>query len=113
MEKITFVLLVEVIAFANALHTYCDRCHLQYIPYQMIYKRALLLYSSKRRILENLTNFLIDPSASKTILPPGLRNRFDPNEHPTFPKSVAQEAIKELIEQEDLIKRFYIPKKEE
>ncbi len=105
MEKF-LALCLPLLLSAQVLHKHCDRCHKAQIPYTMIYKRALLLYSSKRVIQHNLTNFLIAPSSSKSILPPGLKRRFDPAKHPKFSKMIAQKAIKELIEQEDIIKKF-------
>ena len=105
MEKVAFLLL-PLFLWGQVLHEHCDRCHENRIPYTMIYKRALLLYSSKERIKRNLTDFLVSPSADKSILPPGLKRRFDPAKHPKFSKEIAQKAIEELIEQEDIVKKF-------
>ncbi|MRI58116.1 MAG: hypothetical protein C6H99_01270 [Epsilonproteobacteria bacterium] len=105
MEKVVLMLLPLILG-AQILKHHCDRCHKSQIPYVMIYKRALLLYSSKERIKRNLTDFLVSPSADKSILPPGLKRRFDPAKHPKFSKEIAQKAIEELIEQEDIVKKF-------
>ncbi len=104
--------LVVVLAFtisalsAAVLEQTCDRCHQKQIPYTMIYKRALLLYSSKSRIKKYLCDFLTNPSAPSSILPPGLKRRFDPSTHPIFDKATACKAIEELIEKEDIIKKL-------
>ena len=105
MGKIVFILL-PVFLFSQVLQKYCNGCHQHQISYRLIYKRALLKYSSKSRILKNLSNFLISPNNSKSILPPPMQRRFNPSSHPKFSKEIAQKAIIELIEKEDIIKKF-------
>ena len=105
MEKIV-LLLLPLLLGAQTLQKYCDRCHESQIPYVMIYKRALLLYSSKAKIQKNLTQFLIHPSSQRSILPPGLKRRFNPAKHPKFDEEIAKRAIEELIQKEDIVKRF-------
>ncbi len=98
--------ITPILLAASTLQQHCDRCHQKMIPYQMIYKRALLLYSSKKRIEEALSSFLTAPSREKSILPPGLKMRFNPTKHPKFDPKTAKDAIQELIEREDILKKF-------
>lgn len=106
MAKRVILLTAPLLLFSQVLEQKCDSCHSRQIPYEIIYKRALLKYSSKNRILENLTRFLTNPASTPSILPPGLQRRFDPSTHPRFDEKSAKEAIKELIEKEDIIKKF-------
>jgi len=105
MARLVWLLLPPLL-IAQTLHRHCDPCHTRELPYQLLYKRALLLYSSKGRIHRHLTDFLTNPDPAKSILPPGLRLRFDPAQHPRFPPPLASQAVQELIEQEDLLKKF-------
>ncbi|MRJ03111.1 MAG: hypothetical protein GXO19_06630 [Epsilonproteobacteria bacterium] len=106
MERL-IILLLPLILMGGTLQRECDSCHKLQIPYQMIYRRALLLYSSKNRIERALIDFLTDPKKrNSSLLPPGLRMRFNPKEHPLFEREVAREAVRELIEREDILKKF-------
>jgi hypothetical protein len=95
----------------EGVYTRCTACHsTQAPPLSLVYRRYLMLYSSKGRIAERMTAFLVHPTKKGSSMPEGMKSRFNPQNHPAFPPEKAKEAVRELIEKEDLLKRIVIPK---
>lgn len=92
----------------------CLTCHeVSAPPLSLVYRRYLMLYSSKDRIEKRMVSFLTAPSKEKSSMPEGMKNRFNPQNHPVFEKEEARRAVKRVIEKEDLIKRIVVkPPKE-
>ncbi len=90
----------------------CAVCHTKSgPPLSLIYRRYLMLYSSKERIRKRMIDFLRAPSKAKSAMPEGMKNRFKPQKHPAFPPRIAKEAAEKLIEKEDMIPRIDVRKK--
>ena len=85
----------------------CAVCHEKSAPpLSLIYRRYLMLYSSKERIQKRMIDFLSAPSKAKSAMPEGMKNRFNPQKHPVFIPRVARKAVDKLIEQENLVSRI-------
>ncbi len=115
MERVAFifVLLLEcMIAKEDTALKRCAVCHESKAPpLSRIYRRYLMLYSSKERIRNKMVDFLVSPSLQKSAMPLGMRKRFNPQAHPAYSKTVAKEAAKELIEKFDIVPRIIVPKR--
>jgi hypothetical protein len=93
------------------IYARCTACHsMQAPPLSLVYRRYLMLYSSKGRVAERMVAFLTHPTKKGSSMPEGMKSRFNPQNHPPFPLEEAKEAVGELIEREDLLKRIVIPK---
>ncbi len=87
----------------------CAVCHKNDAPpLARIYRRYLMLYSSKERIKKRMVDFLVSPSLQKSAMPLGMRKRFNPQTHPSFSSSIAQQAVEELIKKEDIVKHIIV-----
>jgi len=115
MGKVVMILFLGfggLFAQENPLPSHCSACHEEAgPPLTLIYRRYLMLYSSKERIRKRMIDFLIAPSKEKSALPEGMKNRFKPQNHPAFSPDVARKAVTKLIENEDLIPRIVVPKR--
>ena len=90
----------------------CSACHEKSAPpLSLVYRRYLMLYSSKARIQKHMVAFLVAPSKAKSAMPEGMKNRFKPQNHPPFSPQIAQKAVQQLIEKEDLIPKIVVPKR--
>ncbi len=114
MERVVLVLFLgfhSIAAGQSAIPQRCTVCHEKSAPpLSLVYRRYLMLYSSKARIEKKMVDFLTAPSKEKSAMPEGMKNRFNPQNHPAFATSVAKEAVDKLIEKEDLIPRIVVPK---
>ena len=109
MEKIVLLIFSAVLLFADeGAISKCNECHANFLapPYKKVYKHYLLKYSSKVRVQKAMIDFLIEPSYEKSAMSRGLKKRFNPNEHPIFDDVLIERAVKYIIEEEDIIKRF-------
>jgi hypothetical protein len=97
----------------DVLQRDCAACHGEAPspPFDMIYKRYLLVHGSKARVRRAMTAFLQAPSQEKSAMPEGMKNRFHPERHPAFDADTAARAVDRIIEDEDVMKRIYIPQK--
>ena len=87
----------------------CSMCHQNDAPpLARIYRRYLMLYSSKERIKKRMVDFLVSPSLQKSATPLGMRKRLNPQAHPSFSSSIAQQAVEELIKKEDIVKHIIV-----
>lgn len=114
MEKIVLLLLSVVVLFANENSLQqCNECHNKFSapPYKKIYSRYLLNYSSKHRVQKAMLDFLSAPSREKSIMPKGMKRRFNPDNHPVFMGVDTMKAVEYLIEEEDVIKNLKIESK--
>ncbi len=108
---ILFLGLQCLVAQESQVPKRCTACHEKSAPpLPLVYRRYLMLYSSKARIQKKMVDFLSAPSKEKSAMPEGMKNRFNPQNHPAFATSVAKEAVDKLIEKEDLIPRIVVPK---
>ncbi len=90
----------------------CAACHnASAPPLSLVYRRYLMLYSSKERIQKRMIDFLLAPSKAKSSMPEGMKNRFNPQKHPAFSPQIAKKAVDTLIEKEDLIQKIIVREK--
>ncbi len=109
MGKIIVLVFSTMLLFGsdNALNT-CKKCHDDYSspPYNMIYKRYLLYYSSRAGVEKAMIDFLQAPTREKSAMPEGMKRRFHPEKHPAYELKVAEKAVKYIIEKEDVIQKL-------
>ncbi len=113
-KSVLLLCLTLLVAFGReeAPDRRCLTCHdVSAPPLSLLYRRYLMLYSSKDRIEERMVSFLTAPSKEKSSMPEGMKNRFNPQNHPIFEKEEARRAVKRVIEKEDLIKKIIEPPK--
>ncbi len=90
----------------------CAECHRKNAPpLAFVYRRYLMLYSAKSRVRDRMVDFLTAPSRKKSAMPRGMKNRFNPQNHPAYSRAVAEKAVENLIEKEDIIPHIVIPQK--
>jgi hypothetical protein len=104
-----FLLGVQCIAAEVEALKICTVCHETAAPpFSLVYRRYLMLYSSKARIEKRMVNFLTAPSKKRSSMPEGMKNRFNPQEHPAFDAQTVHKAVKALIRKEDLIPKIVV-----
>ena len=109
MEKIVLLLFSAVLLFCDeSAISKCNECHANFLapPYKKVYKHYLLKYSSKARVQKAMIDFLKAPSYDKSAMSKGLKKRFNPDEHLVFDDTIIDKAVRDIIEKEDIIKRF-------
>ena len=113
MGRVVILLILALPGFAaepTSLPARCTACHTKNAPpLSLIYRRYLMLYSSKERIQKRMIDFLRAPSKAKSAMPEGMKNRFNPQKHPAFSPQIAKKTVDTLIEKEDLIPRIVVP----
>jgi len=108
---IALILLLVELIFSGQRITLksCNSCHqFNAPPLTMIYRRYLMLYSSKNIIKRRMVDFLLLPSDDKSSIPIGLKRRFKPSKHPKFDLDTASRCVEELIKSEDLIPKIKV-----
>ena len=72
----------------GGIYTRCTACHsTQAPPLSLVYRRYLMLYSSKGRIAERMTAFLVRPTKKGSSMPEGIRAASTPRTtRPSLPK---------------------------
>ncbi|GEM_PF-2445385 len=118
MEKLIWTMLTGTLLLYGGddiLQHRCAACHTDAPspPFDMIYKRYLLMHGSKSRVRRAMTDFLTAPSQRRSAMPEGMKNRFHPERHPAFDAETARKAVDRIIENEDVIKRIRIPERQE
>ncbi len=106
-----FILILQYTIAEEDIIKKCDSCHETTAPpLSLIYRRYLVLYSSKANIERRMVGFLASPSKKRSSMPEGMKNRFNPQKHPQFASSIAKQAVKTLIRREDIIPKIVAPK---
>ncbi len=109
MEKTVVSILLTASLLNGANLNECAKCHDKKAPpFNIIYRKYLVTYSSKKRIKEKMVDFLLNPSDKKSILPQEMKKRFFPRTHPAYSISVAEKTVEKIIEKEDPIKKIKI-----
>jgi len=109
MEKIILLIFSAVLLFSDDMIVLkCDECHNNFLapPYKKVYKHYLLKYSSELRIEKAMVDFLKAPSRDKSAMSNGMKQHFNPDEHPLFENDIIGKTVRYIIEQEDVKKRF-------
>jgi len=109
MEKIILLIFSNaLLCGSDSAVAKCNECHNRFLApsYKKVYKRYLLKYSSKARVEKAMIDFLKAPSEDKSVMSDGMKRRFDPDEHPLFNNDMRVKAVRYIVEQEDMLKRF-------
>lgn len=109
MGKVIFIfifLLQSMASESNSLQK-CLVCHKNSAPpFAMVYRRYLMLYSSKFEIKKRMVDFLIAPSRNKSSMPEGMMIRFYPENHPIYSYDEVNKSVDEVINREDIIQKI-------
>jgi len=110
MVKI-LVIIINLAIFSQASNftDKCLKCHEQQnIPFEMIYKRYLIKYSSSIAIKEAMIKMCKNPSLENSELPRGFLRRFGVKDTCSLKEKDLNQAIDELIEYYDIKKYIKI-----
>jgi hypothetical protein len=108
---LSFILILQVVAVEGSEFQKCLVCHENSAPpLAMVYRRYLMLYSSKSIIKERMIEFLTAPSKKKSSMPEGMKRRFYPENHPKYSLDEIKKSVNELIKREDIIPKIALPK---
>ena len=105
----TILLLLSFTIFTNAsvFKEKCMSCHNeQSIPFEMIYKRYLIKYSSKSEIKKAIFIMCKNPSIEKSIVPRGFLRRFGVKKPCKISDSDLSIAIDDFINYYDILKKI-------
>ena len=87
----------------------CLACHAKTAPpLSLVYRRYLMLYSSKPRIVKRMARFLTTPGRRLSSMPEGMKNRFNPELHPAYDPQTAEKAAEAVVEKEDVLKKIVV-----
>ena len=115
VKVLVIVVVLALLSQASNFTNKCLKCHEQQnIPFEMIYKRYLIKYSSSIDIKEAMIRMCKNPSIENSELPRGFLRRFGVKESCTLKEEELSQAIDELIEYYDVkkyIKIKYFDKK--
>ena len=88
------------------LNRNCLACHeVQRVPSEMIYRRYLLRYSSKRVIRQKMVDYLLSPSVDRSIMPKPFFGKFPIKKASTLRKKRLEALVKAYIEHFDLAQK--------
>ena len=106
-----FMLVFQSIASETDILQKCLVCHENSAPpFTMVYRRYLMLYSSKSKIKKSMIDFLTAPSRKKSSMPEGMKSRFYPESHPVYSFYEVKKSVTELINREDIIPKITFSK---
>ncbi len=113
MGKVVLIFLLGfrcIAAEGDAMKT-CAGCHETTAPpFSLVYRRYLMLYSSKAHIEKRMVDFLTAPSKKRSSMPEGMKIRFNPQKHPSYDPIEAKQAVGMIVQQEDIIPKIVVPK---
>ncbi len=97
----------------HSLERNCLACHeAQQIPSEMIYRRYLMRYSSKKTIKEKMFAYLKHPSVEASIMPAPFFRKFPLKEASQLKKKELEALIEDYINHYDVDNRIVIMPKE-
>jgi len=112
MVKIALIIAL-LYGFAHAendLGIACINCHNEKgIPDKGIYKRYLLTYSAPSQIEKAMFNYLKNPEANNSAMPPRFINNFGHKKPSTLNDETLKKYIKTFIKRYDIKKTLYLP----
>jgi len=116
VKYILFILITATSLFAQdssvSLQRDCLACHqLHSIPSQMIYRRYLMKYSSKKIIKEKILDYLKNPFQENSIMPAQFFLKFKMKESSPLSSKEMNMLIDAYIEYYDVSKKLFTPKK--
>jgi len=109
--KVAYILLFTLVLNANMLDNKCLNCHssLQ-VPSELIYKRYLMKYSSKKRVKDAIKSYLISPKESSSIMPKQFFIHFSVKEPTKLNGDNLDMVIDYYINKYDMTKRLFLEK---
>jgi len=109
MHSFTFIYAKE--SSQNELQQKCLACHRYHqIPSEMIYRRYLMRYSSKKIIKEKMFRYLKQPNKKNSIMPPPFFKKFPPKKPTKLDDATLSRMIKSYIQHYDISKKLKIVK---
>jgi len=97
---------------SQKLKNSCLNCHTkQQIPSELIYRRYLIKYSTKKRVKEEIFKYLKNPKQELSIMPKQFFFKFPMKEALDIDNGVLKEAVNEYLEHFDIKKRLVLPQK--
>ena len=114
VKHILFITFTTIILFAQenslSLQRECLSCHqLHSVPSQMIYRRYLMKYSSKKRVKEKIFAYLQNPSKENSIMPAQFFLKFMMKEKSHLSDKQMNQLIDAYIEHYDISKKLFNP----
>jgi len=108
MERIVIFLSLAIIMQAD-INSSCIACHNKNkIPSELIYKRYLMKYSTKKNIEDAIYSYLTKPNPKYSIMPSAFFNKF-PIKKAINGKNLRKD-IKEFINMYDISKKLVLQK---
>lgn len=101
MVKIVFfsIFVTTYIFGTNTYETNCMQCHeKQEISLQMVFKKYLMVHSSKNKFKQHLKQYLKNPSPKNSVMPFGFVERFGTKEPTTLNEKELNDAIEQYYE---------------
>jgi len=110
MVNIVITLLITTIFMqASSFKNECMRCHeKQNIPFEMIYKRYLIKYSSKSTIKQAIFKMCKNPTIERSLVPPSFLRRYGIKQACTLNDKDLYNAIEEFINFYDIKKNIQL-----
>ena len=89
----------------------CLHCHqINSIPSEVIYRRYLIKYSSKKVIKEKIFDYISNPSAKNSIMPSQFFLKFTMKDRSTLSNKVLQDRINNFVSYYDINQKLFVPK---
>ena len=116
MVKKTFIVLIlstltQSKELTPLLQQNCLKCHVkQKIPSELVYRRYLLKFSTKKRMKESLLSYLKNPKKENSIMPQQFFLKFPEKEALDLKDTVLEESIKAYLDYFDVKDRLELEK---
>lgn len=100
----------ESLSAQQELQTKCLNCHTQdQIPNTLIYRRYLMIYSTKEAVSEAILKYLKDPQKEKSIMPPPFFSKFPMKEALDLDDATLEKNIAAFLDMNDVKKKLLLP----
>ncbi len=113
VKKIFILIIVSLFAKTSSLEleNNCLSCHKkQKIPSELVYRRYLMHYSSRKLIENNIFTYLKNPMQKSSIMPNQFFLKFPMKRKSDFNNTTLKKYIKEYIDLFDIRKKLILPK---
>lgn len=92
------------------LQTKCLNCHTQdQIPNTLIYRRYLMIYSTKKAVSKAILKYLKDPQKENSIMPPPFFSKFPMKEASDLDNATLEKNIAAFLDMYDVKKKLLLP----
>jgi hypothetical protein len=105
------VLTTAIFAKSDTLEDNCLSCHkAQQIPSDLIYRRYLMKYSTKKRMADAIFRYIKKPHKSKSIMPPQFFLKFPMKEELLLKDERLSKDINAYLKEFDIRKKLILQK---